>query len=48
MMKSDIEIKDDIYKHIKGSLLEKVVNGKLCKASKRPSNSDREDIVISI
>lgn len=34
MMKSDIEIKDDIYKHIKGSLLEKVVNGKLCKASK--------------
>ena len=46
--KSDIEIKDDIYKHIKGSLLEKVVNGKLCKASKRPSNSDREDIVISI
>ena len=43
MMKSDIEIKDDIYKHIKGSLLEKV-----CKASKRPSNSDREDIVISI
>ena len=44
MMKSDIEIKDDIYKHIKGSLL----NGKLCKASKRPSNSDSEDIVISI
>lgn len=48
MMKSDIEIKDDIFKHIKGSALEKAVTGKLCKSSKRPSNSSKEDIVISI
>ena len=48
MMKSDIEIKDDIFKHIKGSALEKAVTGKLCKSSKRPSNSRKEDIVISI
>ena len=47
MMKSDIEIKDDIFKHIKGSALEKAVTGKLRK-SKRPSNSSKEDIVISI
>ncbi|WP_298072238.1 hypothetical protein [uncultured Bacteroides sp.] len=47
-MKSDIEIKDDIYNHIKGSALEHAVTGKLCKASKRPSGSDKEDIVISI
>ena len=32
MMKSDIDIKDDIYKHIKGSALEKAVTGKLCKS----------------
>lgn len=48
MMKSDIDIKDDIYKHIKGSALEKAVTGKLCKASKRPANSNKEDIIISI
>ncbi len=48
MMKSDIDIKDDIYKHIKGSALEKAVTGKLCKASKRPFNSNKEDIIISI
>ena len=47
-MKSDIDIKDDIYSHIKGSELEAAVNGKLCKASKRPFRSDKEDIVISI
>lgn len=47
-MKSDIDIKDDIYNHIKGSALERAVTGKLCKASKRPSGSDMEDIVISI
>lgn len=47
-MKSDIEIKDDIYNHIKGSALDRAVTGKLCKASKRPSGSDKEDIVISI
>lgn len=30
-MKSDIEIKDDIYQIIKGSTLEKAVTGKLKK-----------------
>lgn len=47
MMKSDIEIKDDIYKFIKGSVLEKTVTGKLKKTS-RPKDSNLEDIVISI
>nr|DAQ59859.1 MAG TPA: hypothetical protein [Caudoviricetes sp.] len=46
-MKSDIEIKDAIYNIIKGSTLEKVVTGKLSK-TKRPANSDKEDIVISM
>lgn len=46
-MKSDIEIKDAIYAVIKGSALEKTVTGKL-KKTKRPINSDKEDIVISI
>ncbi len=47
MMKSDIDVKDDIYRHIKGSALEKAVTGKLRK-TKRPNGSDKEDIVISI
>ena len=46
-MKSDIEIKDDIYQIIKGSALEKAVTGKL-KNTRRPANSNKEDIVISI
>ncbi len=46
-MKSDIEIKDAIYNIIKGSALEKAVTGKLSK-TKRPVNSDKEDIVISM
>ena len=46
-MKSDIEIKDDIYQIIKGSALEKAVTGKL-KKTRRPANSNKEDIVISI
>lgn len=46
-MKSDIEIKDDIYEFIKGSALEKAVTGKLRK-TKRPANSNLEDIVISM
>ena len=46
-MKSDIEIKDDIYHIIKGSTLEKAVTGKL-KKTRRPANSNKEDIVISI
>lgn len=46
-MKSDIEIKDDIYMYIKGSTLDYEATGKLCK-TKRPSDSDYEDIVISV
>ena len=44
---SDIDIKDAIYNIIKGSALEKTVTGKLSK-KKRPANSDKEDIVISM
>ena len=47
MMKSDIDIKDDVYFHLKGSELEKAVNGKLSK-TKRPAKSKKEDIVISV
>lgn len=47
MMKSDIDIKDDVFRIIKGSILEKSVTGKLRK-TKRPANSDNEDIVISV
>lgn len=46
-MKSDIEIKDDIYKIIQGSSLKKAVTGKLSK-TQRPASSDKEDIVISV
>lgn len=46
-MKSDIDIKDDIYFHLKGSALEKAVDGRLCKRM-RPNGSDGEDIVISV
>lgn len=46
-MKSDIDIKDDVYLFIKGSDLENAVSGKLCK-TKRPIGSCSEDIVISV
>ena len=46
-MKSDIDIKDDIYSHIKGSDLAGMVTGKLSKTL-RPAKSDNEDIVISM
>lgn len=46
-MKSDIEIKDDVYMHIKGSALEYAVTGVLRK-TKRPAGSIDEDIVISV
>lgn len=46
-MKSDIDIKDDIFMFIKGSELENSASGKLSKTI-RPSNSNDEDIVISI
>lgn len=46
-MKTDEDIKDDIFHILKGSALEYAVTGKLCK-TKRPYNSDKEDIVISV
>lgn len=46
-MKSDIDIKDDIYKVILDTPLHLAVNGELSKR-KRPHNSKKEDIVISI
>lgn len=46
-MKSDIDIKDDVYMFIKGSALESAVTGKLSKTI-RPANSNNEDIVISM
>ncbi len=46
-MKSDIDIKDDIYMFIKGSPLGNAVNGKLSKTL-RPAGSNNEDIVISM
>lgn len=46
-MKTDINIKDDIYSLIKGSLLEQETTGVLRKTM-RPANSNKEDIVISV
>lgn len=46
-MKSDIDIKDDVYKIINHSPLEQAVTGVL-KKTKRPHNSKNEDIVISV
>ena len=47
-MKSDIDIKTDVYHHISGSELHRAVTGVLRKTGKRPHNSKKEDIVISI
>lgn len=46
-MKSDIDIKDDVYKVILNSDLEEEVTGELSK-TKRPKDSKLEDIVISV
>lgn len=49
-MKSDIEIKDILYRVIKGSVLEEsvAINGGVLYKNQRPTNSDKEDIVISV
>lgn len=47
-MKSDIDIKDDIWKVISKSPLKAEVSGALKKTSVRPKGSRKEDIVISI
>lgn len=46
-MKSDIAIKKDVYMYIKGTALASMVTGKLSRR-KRPVNSDKEDILISV
>lgn len=46
-MISDVEIKTDIYKCIKGSALEKEVTGVL-KKTNRDSSSNKEDIIVSV
>ena len=51
-MKSEVDIREDVYKVIKGSALEAAVTGKLCKSGKRPkyehSESPKEDITINV
>ena len=46
-MKTDEEIKTDIYRYIMTTELPKNING-IVKKTKRPLNSDKEDVVISI
>jgi len=47
-MKSDIEIKMDVFDHIKGSELEQEVTGVVRHTGKRPPNSKKEDIIITM
>ena len=47
-MKSDIDIKSDVFHYINGSELHKAVTGVLRKTGKRPHNSKKEDIIISV
>lgn len=46
-MVSDIDIKDMMFNLLKGTSLVSSVTGKLSKR-KRPANSDKEDVVISV
>lgn len=47
-MKTDILIKDDMFRWIKASQLASAVTGKICKQGVRPKNSKLEDVVISV
>jgi len=47
-MKSDIEIKMDVFDHIKGSELASEVTGVVRHTGKRPKGSKKEDIMISM
>ena len=47
-MKNDIDIKTDVFKYIQGSALAEEVTGVIRKTGKRPHNSDKEDIIISM
>lgn len=46
-MKTDIDIKDDLFMYIKGSNLEKAVTGRIEKTERR-TDSTLEDILISV
>lgn len=46
-MKTDIDIKDDVYRAVAGSALATAINGVVSKTI-RPVNSVNEDIVISV
>lgn len=46
-MKTDIDIKDDIFRFIKDSALHSEISGNIYK-TKRPNNSFLEDITISV
>lgn len=46
-MRTDIDIKDEIYKYIKTTDLYQEASGKLDKTS-RPTGSTKEDIIISV
>lgn len=46
-MKTDIDIKDDIYRFVKNSELHSIINGGIYKTA-RPNNSALEDVVISV
>lgn len=47
-MKSDLEIKTDVFRYISGSTLHNSVSGVLRKTGKRPKGSRKEDIIISV
>lgn len=47
-MKSEIDIKDDIYRHLHCCSLTTSVSGQLSKRGVRPTASDKEDIIISV
>lgn len=47
-MKSEIDIKDDLYRHLRDSPLARAVSGELSKRSLRPTASHTEDIIISV
>lgn len=47
-MKSDIDIKTDVFKYIQGSELANEVTGVVRKTGKRPRGSKNEDIVITV
>lgn len=47
-MKTEIDIKDDIYRHLKDSALVRQTSGRLIKVGHRPLDARGEDIVISV